>query len=126
VVRIIAKGYTTILFTAKQYIDYIHCCETAADAENVANMALPCAYSHTHDFNSYFYPQDGVINGHQPNKNHVFNVFDTECIQEIDNFQIYIDVFTNETKCLHNIRQDLLPISILIPKYIQMSLIIKS
>ena len=31
----------------------------------------------------------------------------------------HIDVFTNETKRLHNIQQDLLPISILVPKYIQ-------
>ena len=46
-------------------------------------------------------------------------MLDTECIQEVDNFQIYIDIFTNETKCLHTIQQDLLPISILVPKYIQ-------
>ena len=46
-------------------------------------------------------------------------MFDTERIQEVDNFKIYIDTFTNETKHLHNIKQDLLPISILVPKYIQ-------
>jgi hypothetical protein len=46
-------------------------------------------------------------------------VFDTKCIQEADNFQIYIDIFTNKTKCLHNIQQDLLSISLLILKYIQ-------
>ena len=46
-------------------------------------------------------------------------MFDTECIQGVDNLQIYIGIFTNETKCLHNIQQDLLPISILVPKYIQ-------
>ena len=49
----------------------------------------------------------------------MFYVFDTECIQEVDNFQIYIDIFTNQTECLNTIQQDLLPISLLIPKYIQ-------
>ena len=80
---------------------------------------MPCANSHNHHFNLYFYPQDGVIKGHQPDTNHTFYVFDTECIQGVDNLQIYIGIFTNETKCLHNIQQDLLPISILVPKYIQ-------
>ena len=49
----------------------------------------------------------------------MFYVFDTECIQEVDNLQIYIDIFTNQTECLNTIQQDLLPISILIPKRIQ-------
>jgi hypothetical protein len=71
--------------------------------------------------NSYFYPnpQDGAINGHQPNKNNMFYVFDTECIQEVDIIQIYIHIFTNQTECLHTIQQDLLPISLLIPKCMQ-------
>ena len=111
--------YGDVVHCKAVYINDIHCCETAADAKNVANLALPYANSHTHHFNSYFYPQDGVTNGHQPDKNHTFYVFDTECIQEVDNFQIYIDIFTNETKRLHTIQQDLLPISILVPKYIQ-------
>ena len=45
-------------------------------------------------------------------------MFDTECIQEVDNFQINIDIFTNETKRLHTIQHDLLPISILVQKCI--------
>ena len=49
----------------------------------------------------------------------MFYAFDTECIQEVDNFQIYIDTFTNQTECLNTIQQDLLSISLLIPKYIQ-------
>ena len=80
--------YGNVVHCKAVYIDDIHCCETAAEAKNVANLELPCANSHTHHFNSYFYPQDGVINGHQPDKNHTFYVFDTECIQEVDNFQI--------------------------------------
>ena len=84
-------------------------------------MALPCANSQSHHFNShlYPYPQDGVKNVHQPNKSNLFYVFDTECIQEVDNSQIYIDIFINQTECLNTIQQDLLPISLLIPKYIQ-------
>ena len=49
----------------------------------------------------------------------MFYAFDTESIQEVDNFQINIDVFTNQTECLNTIQQDLLPISLLIPKYSQ-------
>ena len=87
-------------------------------------MALPSANYHSHHFNLHIHPYslDGVINGHQPNKNNLFYVFyafDTESIQEVDNFQINIDVFTNQTECLNTIQQDLLPISLLIPKYIQ-------
>ena len=111
--------YDDVVYCEAVYINYIYCCETAADAKNVANLALPCANSHTHHFNSHYYPQDGVINGHQPNKNHTFYVFDTECIQEVDNLQINRDIFTNETIRLHTIQQDLLPISILVPMYIQ-------
>ena len=50
---------------------------------------------------------------------YVFYAFDTESIQEVDNFQINIDVFTNQTECLNTIQQDLLPISLLIPEYSQ-------
>ena len=80
--------YDDVVHCKAVYIDDIHCCKTAAEAKNVANLALPCANSHTHHFNLHFYPQDGVINGHQPNKNLTFYVFYTECIQEVDNFQI--------------------------------------
>ena len=90
--------YNNVVHCKAVYIDNIYCCETAADVKKIANLALPCANSHTHHFNLHLYPQDGVINGHQPNKNLTFYVFDTECIQEVDNFQIYIDTFTNETK----------------------------
>ena len=72
------------------------CCDTATDLMNVANLALPCANSHSHHFNLcvYPFPQDGAINGHQPNKNYTFHAFDTECIQEVDNLLIYICTFT--------------------------------
>ena len=113
--------YNNVVYCESVNIDNIHCCDTAADAKNVTNLALPCANPQSHHFNSFLYPypQDGVISGHQPNKNNMFYAFDTECIQEVDNFQIYIDIFTNQTECLNTIQQDLLPISLLIPKYIQ-------
>ena len=65
-------------------------------------------------------PQDGVINKQQCNKNnYAFHAFDTECIQEVDNFHIYINTFTTEDVDTSIIQQDLLPVSIIIPKYIQ-------
>ena len=120
--RIIANGYTTMLSTVNQLTLIIFITVIQLQMQKMfANLALPCANPQSHHFNSflYQYPQDGVINGHQPNKNNTFYVFDTECIQEVDNFQIYIDIFTNQTECLNTSQQDLLPISILIPKYIQ-------
>ena len=113
--------YNNVVYCESVNIDNIHCCDTAADVKSVANLALPCANLQSHHFNSHLYPylQDGIINGHQPNKNNTFYAFDTECIQEVDNLQVYIDIFTNQTECLNTIQQDLLPISILIPKRIQ-------
>jgi hypothetical protein len=80
-VRKIADSYTTMSFSAKQSVLMI--CIAVKELlmrRNAAKLALPSANSHTHHFNSYFSPQDGVTNGHQPNKNHTFYVFDTECI----------------------------------------------
>ena len=51
-------------------------------------------------------------------KNTVY-VFDAECIQEVDNFKVYIDIYITQTEGLKTLKQDLLPISLLIPKYIQ-------
>ena len=65
-------------------------------------------------------PQDEVISKQQPNKNNnAFHAFDTECIQEVDNLHIYIDTFTTKDVDTSIIQQDLLPVSIIIPKYIQ-------
>ena len=65
-------------------------------------------------------PQDEVISKQQPNKNNnVFHVFDTECIQEVGNFHIYIDTLTTKDVDTSIIQQDLLPLSIIIPKYIR-------
>jgi hypothetical protein len=58
--------YSNVVHCKGVYMDDIHCCETAADVENVANLALPCAnsHTHTHHFNLHFYLQYGVIKGH--------------------------------------------------------------
>ena len=104
------------------HLNKIKCCESATDTINVAYMALPCAISHTHHFHleTWMSPQDGVISKQQCNKNnYAFHAFDTECIQEVDNFHIYINTFTTEDVDTSIIQQDLLPVSIIIPKYIQ-------
>ena len=104
------------------YINDIYCCETATNAINTANLAWPCAQNYSHHFNSLNlqYSQDEILTEHTLDKNNSIYVFDTECIQEVDNFKIFIDIYTNQTECLNTtIQQDLLPISILIPKYIQ-------
>ena len=84
-------------------------------------MALPYAISHTHHFHfqTLLSPQDGVTNKQQLNKNNAFHVFDTECIQEVDNFHIYIDALTAKGVDTSMIQQDLLPVSKIIPNYIQ-------
>ena len=111
--------YNNFVHYETNIIDNIPCCDTAVDAINGANLALPCAISHSHHFDlySFSFPQDGVINGYYPDKNNMFYAFDTECIQEVDHFQIYIDILTNQTKCLCTAQQDLLPMSLLSPNY---------
>ena len=103
------------------HLNEIKCCESATIAINVTNVALPCAISHTHHFHLERLPspQDRVISKQQLNKNNTFHVFDTECIQEVDNLHIYIDTYTTEDVDTSIIQQDLLPVSIIIPKYIQ-------
>ena len=100
----------------------MYCCETAADAINTANLALPCAQNCSHHFNllTLQYSQDEILTKQMLNKHNTAYVFDAECIQDVDNFKIFIDIYTNQTECLDTtIQQDLLPISILIPKYVQ-------
>ena len=82
---------------------------------------MPCINLYTHHFNllTLQHSQDEISNEHILDKNNTAFVFDTECIQEVDNFIININMQTNQTECLEMIRQDLLPISILIPKFIQ-------
>ena len=40
-------------------------------------------------------------------------------IHEVDNFQVYINILNNQHSYVNTIQQDLLPVSLLIPKYIQ-------
>ena len=85
-------------------------------------MALPNANNNeTHHFDllTLQSEQDGTNTEQLLIENNTYYVFDTECIQEVDNFTINIDIFTNQTEYLNTIQQGLLPISIVIPKYIQ-------
>ena len=82
---------------------------------------MPCTDSYTHHFNllSSQYSQDEISTRHLLKKKKMVYVFDAECIQEVDNFNIYIDIHTNQDECLDSTQQDLLPISTIIPKFIQ-------
>ena len=44
--------YDDVINCEAVYIDDIHCCETAANAINTANLALSCAQNNSHHFNS--------------------------------------------------------------------------
>ena len=80
-----------VVYCKAVYIDDIHSCETAADAKNLSNLKLPCANSQSHHLNShiYPYPQGGAINGHQPDKNNSFYVFDTGfCVGALNSVKI--------------------------------------
>ena len=54
-----------------------------------------------------------------PDSQITFYAFDTMHIHEVDNFQIHINVLNNQHSYVNTIQQDLLPVSLLIPKYIQ-------
>ena len=80
-----------VVYCKAVYIDDIHSCETAADAKNLSNLELPCANSQSHHLNShlYLYPQDGIINGNQPDKNNSFYVFDNGfCVGALNSVEI--------------------------------------
>ena len=72
------------------YLDEILCCESAANAIQISNLAAPCINLYTHHLYllTLQHSQDEILNEHILNKNNTAFVFDTECIQEIDNFII--------------------------------------
>ena len=98
------------------YDDIIYC-DTVVHATNIAQVALLNAVSHSHHL--FDYPQDGDITGELPDELNTFHVFDTACIYKVDNFNIHIDLFKIQSKDVHKSQQDLLPVSLFIPIYIQ-------
>ena len=83
------------------YLDEILCCESAAEATHISNLAMPCINLYTHHFNllTLQHSQDEISNEHILDKNNNAFVFNMECIQEVDNFIINIDMQTNQTEC---------------------------
>ena len=96
-------------------------CDTVIRETNINYQTLPHAVSHSHHFHSlhFTFPQDGVLLGVLPDSQITFYAFDTMHIHEVDNFQIHINILNNQHTYVNTIQQDLLPVSLLIPKYIQ-------
>ena len=64
-------------------------------------------------------PQDGDLLKVLPGSQITFYASDIMYIHEVDNFQIYSNVLNYQHIYMNTIQQDLLPVSLLIPKYIQ-------
>ena len=96
-------------------------CDTVVCETNILSSTLLHTDSHSHHFHALHatFPQDGDQNGVLPDKNNIFYAFDTLYVHEVDNFQIYINKLNNQYTDVNIIQQDLLPISLLVPKYIQ-------
>ena len=96
-------------------------CDTIVHETNILKSILLHKNSHSHHFQSLHtaFPQDGDQNGVLPDKNITFYAFNTLYVHEVDNFQIYINKLNNQYTDVNIIQQDLLPISLLVPKYIQ-------
>ena len=96
--------------------------DTVVHDTNIINQILPHAVSHFHHFHSLYFtfPQVGDLLGVLPGKQITFYAFDTMYIHEVDNFQIYIHVLNNQHTHMNTIQQALLPVSLIIPKYIQL------
>ena len=96
-------------------------CDTVVRETNINYQTLPHAVSHSHHLHSlhFTFPQDGVLLGVLPDSQITFYAFDTMHIHEVDNFQIHINILNNQHSYVNTIQQDLLPVSLLIPKYIQ-------
>ena len=71
-------------------------------------MATPCTNCYTHHLNrlTLQYSQNEISNGHLLNKNTTTFLFDTKCIQEVDNFKIYKDIHTNQNEYTDTIQYD--------------------
>ena len=96
-------------------------CDTVVLETKSLNSTLLHTDSHSHHFHSLYtiFPQDGDQNAVLPYKNNMFYAFDTIYVQEVDNFQICINKLNNQHTDVNIIQQDLLPISLLVPIYIQ-------
>ena len=96
-------------------------CDKVVCKTNIINPILPHAVSHSHHFHSIHFtsPQDGVLLRVLPGSQITFYTFDTMHIHEVDNFKIHINILNNQHSYVNTIQQDLLPVTLLIPKYIQ-------
>lgn len=72
------------------YIKGISCCNTTNDAVNTARLALPYTNSCSHHINLFIFQhsQDENNTRHLLNKHNNIYIFDTECIQGVDNFKL--------------------------------------
>ena len=95
--------------------------ETVVHETNINYQTLTYAVSHSHHFHSlhFTFPQEGDLLRMLPSSQITFCTFDIMYIHEVDNFQVYINILNNQHSYVNTIQQDLLPVSLLIPKYIQ-------
>ena len=95
-------------------------CDTVHET-NIVNPTLFCAVSHSHHFHSlhFTFPHDGDLLGVLPGSQISFYLFDIMYNDEVDNFPISISILNNQHSYMNTIQQDLLPVSLLIPKYIE-------
>ena len=100
-------------------IEDINCCKTANNKIDIARLALIKIKSHHFDLLHFQNSQVENIIEQLLEKKKMVYVFDAKCIQEIDNVKVYIDIYLTQTESLKTLQQDLLPISLFIPKYIQ-------
>ena len=112
--------YNDVVFCDTDMKIHIINCDTVVRETKSLNTTLLHTDSHSHHFHSIHttFPQDGDQNGVLPDKNITFYAFDTLYVHEVDNFQIYINKLNNQYTDVNIIQQDLLPISLLVPKYI--------
>ena len=113
--------YNNVVFCDTDMRNHNFNCDTVVRKTYTFNQTLPHAVSHSHHFHSlhFTFPQGRVLLGVLPGSQITFYAFDTMHIHEVDNFQIHINVLNNQHSYMNTIQQDLLPVSLLIPKYIQ-------
>ena len=101
----------------------LNCDTVVCETKNVINPILSHAISHSHHYHfhslNFTCPQDGDLLKVLPGSQITFYAFDIMYIHEVDNFQIYSNVLNYQHIYMNTIQQDLLPVSLLIPKYIQ-------
>ena len=90
--------YDDVISCEAVNIEDINCCETANKKINIVRLALTNTKTHHFDLIHFQNSQVENITKQLLEKKNTVHVFNAECIQEVDNFKVYIDIYITHTE----------------------------